>query len=92
MPLPVPWELPEDTPFPSDILPFQPFLPPLTRNPFPDRPECVKEWADAEQYCRELDRNNRLGKPPYKGHGPTVGDCVRGQVSADCGGNPVKWV
>jgi hypothetical protein len=73
--------------FPTEVLPPPVF--PALRNPYPARPECVKEWADAEKYCRELADQGLLGKHPYIGHGSTFDQCIRGQVSEDCGGNPV---
>jgi hypothetical protein len=75
-------------------LPYE-FVPPLgiyprdlLRNPFPDRPECEEEWREAIAYCNELERKGLLGVGDYRGMGRTLRDCVMGQVSAGCGGNP----
>ena len=67
----------------------QALTPETFRNPFPHRPKCVREWDEAEEYCWRLARHDRLGKHPYEGHGDDYEQCVRGQVSADCGGNPI---
>jgi hypothetical protein len=50
-------------------------------------PECAEEWAVARQRCREYQRSGLLGR--FSGFGRTYAQCVRGQVSAACGGNPV---
>jgi len=82
-------------PFPSEIVP-PPILPPgivpreLPRNPYPDRPECVKEWADAKEYCQGLKKRGLLGVGDYRGMGRTLDQCIRGQVSASCGGNSLN--
>jgi hypothetical protein len=89
--IPMPFELP-GIPFPSEIVPA-PLIPnvnprDLPRNPFPDRPECEEEWAQARAYCDNLEKRGLLGVGDYRGMGRTFRDCVMGQVSADCGGNP----
>lgn len=89
--IPMPFELP-GIPFPSEIVPA-PLIPninprDLPRNPFPDRPECEEEWAQARAYCDGLEKRGLLGVGDYRGMGRTFRDCVMGQVSADCGGNP----
>jgi hypothetical protein len=91
--IPVPFDLvvPRRLPFP---LP-QEIVPPLgiyprreLINPYPDRPECEEEWREATAYCKELERKGLLGVGDYRGMGRTFRDCVMGQVSAGCGGNP----
>lgn len=85
-------------PFPGDILPPSVGNPdiPLPRtldNPFPKDPECEKEWEDAKRYCNDLDEKGLLDPDPhgdYRGQGDTYEQCVRGQVSARCGGSPVS--
>jgi hypothetical protein len=89
----IPFEVPETIPFPlpSEIVPplSTPILPQsLPRNPYPTRPECMKEWAEAEEYCRDLQRRGLLGRGDYRGMGKTLAQCIMGQVSEDCGGNP----
>jgi hypothetical protein len=74
---------------PSEVAP-PPIATPFTRNPYPDRPECVKEWEAAHERCAELARRGLLGKHPYKGTGNSYDQCVRGQVTEDCGGNVVE--
>jgi hypothetical protein len=91
--LPLPFDIPaiEPIPLPSEIVP--PIVVPdtlprrLPQNPYPSRPECVKEWADARRYCRELSDRGLLGKGDYRGMGKTVAQCMRAQVSESCGGN-----
>jgi hypothetical protein len=92
--IPAPFELPmpRAIPFPSEILPA-PLVPPnisprdVPRNPYPNRPECVEEWAQAERFCTELMKKKRLGKGDYRGMGKFYYQCLMGQVSEDCGGN-----
>ncbi|THD44167.1 MAG: hypothetical protein E7774_11070 [Bradyrhizobium sp.] len=91
--LPVPLDVPLIEPFspPSEIVP--PIVLPntlprsLPQNPYPSRPKCRKEWAEAEEYCRGLSEKGLLGKGDYRGMGKTVEQCMRGRVSQDCGGN-----
>jgi hypothetical protein len=68
--------------------PIPPLIGPIPRNPSPDRPECVKEWEDAWRFCKHLEDEGELGRPD-SWFGRTVEECMRGQVSEDCGGNPV---
>jgi hypothetical protein len=50
-------------------------------------PECKEEWRDAIDQCREwLARPN----PPRGVAGKNLDECVRGQVSERCGGNPYE--
>jgi hypothetical protein len=92
--VPVPFEspLPGAIPLPPEIV-FPPIVTPnitpreAPSNPYPDRPECVEEWASAYEYCRRLKREGKLGRDGYRGAGNSISQCVRGQVSQDCGGN-----
>jgi len=90
--IPVPLEVPGGIPFPSEILP-PPFLPPninpltIPGNPYPGRPKCVKEWAEATEECLDLWADGQLGGGDYWGMGKTLHDCIVGRVSEDCGGN-----
>ena len=97
IPLEVPARIPFRLPFrlplqlPSEIAPplVTPILPrSLPQNPYPSRPECVKEWAEAEEFCRDLQRRGLLGRGDYRWMGKTLAQCVMGQVSEACGGNP----
>jgi hypothetical protein len=88
IPMGIPLEEPLVEPLPTEIVP-PPISGPIRRNPYPSRPECVKEWAEADARCRDLADRGLLGKPPYKGHGDAYDQCVRGQVTEACGGNPV---
>lgn len=87
---------PVPMPSPTDIVP--PVVVPrgLTRepasNPYPGRRECVKEWADAEKYCKDLLKKGKLSSAHgNRGAGGTYDQCVRGQVSEGCGGNAVEF-
>ena len=86
--IPVPFELP-GVPFPSEILP-PPVIPNINprelRNPYPDRPGCEEEWAEALKYCDNLRRRGLLGRDGYRGMGDFY-QCVMGQVSERCGGS-----
>ena len=87
--IPVPFELPGGIPFPSEIIP-PPVIPNINprelRNPYPDRPGCEEEWAEALKYCDNLRRRGLLGKDGYRGMGDFY-QCVMGQVSERCGGS-----
>jgi hypothetical protein len=89
----IPLGVPEALPFPlpSEIVPplVTPVLPrSLPQNPYPSRRKCVKEWAEAEEFCRDLQRRGLLGRGDYFWMGKTLAQCIRGQVSEACGGNP----
>lgn len=47
---------------------------------------CEQERLEAQIRCRILRATGKLG--PYSGFGSSVGQCIRGMVSARCGGNP----
>lgn len=76
-------------PFPGTIDLVPPITSPRAQNPYPDRPECVEEWAAAKKFCDDLRRRGKLGQDGYRGFGNTYQQCLMGQVSQDCGGNPV---
>ncbi len=76
-------------PFPGTIDVVPPMMSPRAQNPYPDRPECAEEWAAAKTFCDDLKRRGKLGKDGYRGFGKTYQQCLMGQISADCGGNPV---
>src|SRR6185437_9668820 len=59
----------------------------IPTNPYPDRPECAREWADAYKFCSKLLLSNPMGKGDYSRMGQELGQCMRGQVSKSCGGN-----
>lgn len=87
---------PVPMPSPTDIVP--PVVVPrgLTRepasNPYPRKKKCVKEWADAEKRCREYFNGGKLdGSNGNRGFGETLEQCLRGQVSEECGGNPTSF-
>jgi hypothetical protein len=91
-PFSLPLELPEAIPFPSEVVP-PPVIPDIyarrqLRNPYPDRPECELEWAEAIKYCDELRRKRLLGKDGYLGMGNYY-QCVLGNVSERCGGSSI---
>jgi hypothetical protein len=85
--LPIPVPPTEITPFPPAIT--APNVDPLnpTANPYPDRPECVEEWAHATEFCLDQMKKGKL-KPGYPGFGKNFQKCVLGEVSQECGGNP----
>jgi hypothetical protein len=91
---PWPLELPGRIPLPSEVLPppaIAPNINPITipRNPYPGRPKCVREWAEATEDCLKLWEKGLLGTDDYRGMGRTVAECIMGRVSQDCGGN--RW-
>jgi len=87
--VPNPYNIP-NIPFPDLHLPQ--FFEPTPTNPYPDRPECVEEWAAAREFCKDQMKRGKLKPAPPGFGGPGFGKdfnrCVLGQVSADCGGNP----
>lgn len=89
--IPMPLELPGEIPIPSEIVPA-PLIPNIDprhslENPYPDRPECVEQWANAIKYCQDLIDRRQLGTDAYRGKGRTLQQCVLGLVSEACGGN-----
>lgn len=86
---PFDFALPRTSPLPSEIAPASPWFDPREglRNPYPDRPECEQEWAEAIQYCGKLEMKGLLGTDNYRGMGRTFRECVMANVSAACGGN-----
>jgi hypothetical protein len=52
---------------------------------------CDEEWASAEEFCRRLIKNPAFGLPPYSWMGRNLSECMRGQVSEECGGNRVRF-
>lgn len=95
--IPAPFEVPIPT---TPDLPFEILPPPLTvpnanprefpTNPYPDRPECVEEWAAAFEFCRRLVERGKLGRRENRGMGRTFSQCLLGQVSEACGGNSTE--
>lgn len=87
--IPMPLETPGGIPFPSEVVPPPIAIPDIyprqLRNPYPDRPECEEEWADALAFCDDLRRRGLLGKGDYRGTGDFY-QCVMGRVSERCGG------
>lgn len=83
-------------PLPSEIMPPPIAIPNanplrLPTNPYPDRPECEEEWASATKYCLERLRKRQMGgRRESRGIGRTVDECIRGQVTEDCGGNRIE--
>jgi len=76
---------------PPAVVPRELYKPPAS-NPYPKRRKCEKEWADAASYCAKLVKERKLGASGYRGVGGRNWDqCLRGQVSADCGGNPTAF-
>jgi hypothetical protein len=96
LPIPFDWVVPREapSPWPSEIAPA-PFAPPnvnpitIPRNPYPGRPKCVKEWATATRDCLDLWSDGQLGRDYIRGMSTTIGECIMGRVSQDCGGNRV---
>lgn len=88
--IPVPFDIPEGIPFPSEIVP-PPAIPDIypreLRNPYPDRAGCDQEWAEAIKFCKNLLGRNQLGRGDYRGSGKSLYQCIMGQVSQRCGGN-----
>jgi hypothetical protein len=69
-----------------------PFLPKNRDKPGPRKSEkqCKEEWRQARKYCRDLAADIMEGKEvPERVWGGSVENCARGQVSEDCGGNPI---
>ena len=78
---------PVPIPSPTDIVPPVVISKEPASNPFPRRRKCVKEWADAEKFYRDLLKRGKLDSSHgNRGYGGTYDQCVRGQVSQACGG------
>ncbi len=103
MPMPAPGAFP--APFnipmpafpnlPSEILPPPVIGPGISpskplKNPYPNRPKCIEEWAHSEEYCGRLLKEKKLGKGDYKGMGKSYSECLMGQISEECGGNSIR--
>jgi hypothetical protein len=96
LPVPFDWVVPRGAPvpWPSEIVPA-PFAPPnanpitIPRNPYPGRPKCIAEWAEATEYCIDLWTSGQMGKDYNRGQGRTVSEYIMGRMSQDCGGNRV---
>jgi len=67
---PAPFDIPmpgsSNIPLPSEIMPppiVGPGVAPLKelKNPYPNRPDCVEEWAHARKYCHKL-MESKVGK------------------------------
>lgn len=89
--IPIPFDLiaPRGMPVPSEIVPPLSIYPRRELiNPYPDRPGCEEEWADALAYCWKPKERKQLGKGDNRGSGRTFEKCVLGRVSERCGGNP----
>jgi hypothetical protein len=89
--IPTPWAIPDAAPLPTEIVPA-PLVPNIDprhglENPYPDRPQCVEEWAYAIKFCRDLIDRGVLGTDGYRGRGRNFQQCVLGLVSESCGGN-----
>jgi len=90
--IPIPPETAPFPPMPNEIGPLPLVEPDRLRpetpleNPYPENPECEKEWDEAYVFCRKY--INRLKKGLENGaFGVTEDQCLRGRVSARCGGN-----
>lgn len=49
--------------------------------------DCQHEWAQARIRCAIYFGDGLLGR--FSGYGATLDQCIRGQVSARCGGSPI---
>jgi hypothetical protein len=75
-------------PWSSEIVPPLGINPRIRlENPYPDREGCDEEWAEAIERCRGYRKRRVLGKDGYRGMGD-FRQCVLGQISERCGGNP----
>lgn len=50
---------------------------------------CAEEWGQAREFCEGLEKRGLMGTFGHLSFGRTYEQCVRGMVSAACGGNPV---
>jgi hypothetical protein len=88
-------KIPQLGPLPSEVMPPPIAIPntfprKMPTNPYPDRPECEEQWAVATKYCLERLRQGLMGGSA-RGIGRSVDECIRGQVTEDCGGNPIEY-
>lgn len=92
-----PWEFPWRAPVipksPTAPIPG-PFIGPyvnpreaIPQNPCPDRPEYVEEWAAAMRFCLKMEKEGKFSRGGSR-FGRSLKECLMGQVSEDCGGNP----
>jgi len=87
--IPFPLELPNTMSIPDLGEGVDPLLDTVPDNEeTPTDEECQAEWEQARANCEQLDSKGLLGKDGYRGFGNTINQCIRGQVSAACGGNP----
>jgi hypothetical protein len=62
---------------------------PRDMNPFPKKRRCVEEWAAAREFCKRLMSQGKFkGGRGRGGFGASYYQCLMGQVSEECGGNP----
>lgn len=59
-----------------------------TKNPYPNDPECKKEWDNAKILCLNLMQTEDGDLSNV--YGGDIFACMRGQVSERCGGNPIE--
>jgi hypothetical protein len=99
--IPFPRLLPRTIPrLPSEILPPPIAVPQnnpkeLPTNPYPRNPKCMKEWAEAEEFCENLRKQKKLGSGDSRrnrGFGKWMYECLMGRVSGNCSGRPVEGV
>ena len=82
-------------PVPQDIPPFEgpnrlgPYENPDEDWPFPETEECKEEIDNAHRFCRNHVRKLKSGLDTGK-FGNSVIQCMRGMLSEECGGNPVR--
>jgi len=96
VPVPLPGTVP--LPLTPQLLPPIPLTPTIPypqelfpTNPYPERAECREEWEFAERECRKLQARRKLVRPDGNwpgGFGISLGKCIKGMVSEECGGNP----
>jgi hypothetical protein len=75
--IPAPFEVPIPA---APEMPFEILPPPLTvpnprelpNNPYPDRPECVEEWAAAYNFLRQAVEAKKNGTGGLSGHGKNL--------------------
>jgi hypothetical protein len=85
-PVPSP-AVPRPMPTPGDILPYD--AGPSLENPYPDDPECEEEWTSAQKFCFSQLAQQGI-RPGNRSFGNLLSQCLMGQVTERCGGNPVE--